>query len=109
MKLLITIVHDRDKNKIADTLLKSNFRFTKIASTGGFLRDGNVTFLIGVEEDRVEELVGIIKESCKSREQYMSMMPPDTGVVGAFAPNPMKVVVGGAVIFMVDVDRFEHF
>ena len=109
MKLVITIVHDRDKNRIAETLLRNNFKFTKLASTGGFLRDGNVTFLIGVEAKRLDELINVIKDSCKTREQYANFVPPDAGPIGVFMPSPVKVLVGGAVIFVVEVDRFERF
>lgn len=109
MKLVITVVHDRDKNRISEALVKNNFKFTKLASTGGFLRDGNVTFLIGVDEKRLDECVNVIKESCKTREQYANFIPPDAGPIGVFMPSPVKVVVGGAVIFVVEVDRFERF
>lgn len=109
MKLVITVVHDRDKNNISEGLLKSNFKFTKLASTGGFLREGNVTFLIGVEEARLDELIEVIKSSCKTRDQYASFVPPDAGAVGVFMPSPVKVEVGGAIIFVVEVDRYERF
>ncbi len=109
MKLVMTIIHDRDKNRIAETLLRNNFKFTKLASTGGFLRDGNVTFLIGVEAKRLDELINVIKDSCKTREQYANFVPPDAGPIGVFMPSPVKVLVGGAVIFVVDVERFERF
>lgn len=109
MKLVITVIHDRDKSKIAEALLRSNFKFTKLASTGGFLRDGNVTFLIGVEEKRLDELIGVIRDSCKTREQYANFIPPDAGPIGAFMPSPVKVLVGGAVIFVLDVERHERF
>jgi uncharacterized protein YaaQ len=109
MKLVITVIHDRDKQKISESLLRSNFKFTKLASTGGFLREGNVTFLIGVEEKRVDELMNVIKDSCKAREQYANFIPPDAGPIGVFMPSPVKVLVGGAVSFVVDVDRFERF
>lgn len=108
MKLAITIIHDRDKQKIADALLRSNFKFTKLASTGGFLREGNVTFLIGIDESRMDELIGLIRDSCKTRDQYATFIPPDAGAMGVFMPSPVKVEVGGAVIFVVDVDRFER-
>ena len=64
MKLVITVVHDRDKNKITEALLRNGFKFTKIGSTGGFLREGNVTLLIGVEGNEVERLVIMVAESC---------------------------------------------
>ncbi|MHB0912387.1 MAG: cyclic-di-AMP receptor [Armatimonadota bacterium] len=109
MKLVITVIHDRDKAKTFAALLASNFKFTKLASTGGFLRDGNVTLLIGVEEDRLDELMEVIRDSCKTRDQYANFIPPDSGPVGVFMPSPVKVVVGGAVVFVLDVDRFERF
>jgi uncharacterized protein YaaQ len=108
MKLVITIIHDRDKHKAAEALLRSNFTFTKLASTGGFLREGNVTFLIGTEESRLDELLDVIRESCKTRDQYATFMPPDAGTACVFMPNPVKVEVGGAVVFVVDVSRFER-
>lgn len=109
MKLVITIIHDRDKTKISEMLVRSNFKFTKLASTGGFLREGNVTFLIGIEEARLDELMNLIKDSCQTREQYAAFIPPDAGPVGVFMPSAVKVLVGGAVTFVVDAERFERF
>src|SRR5438874_10076445 len=109
MKLVITVVHDRDKAKITETLLRNGFKFTKIGSTGGFLREGNVTLLIGVEENEVEKVMQVIGDSCKTREQFVNVLPPDAAPVGAFMPSPVKVLVGGAVCFVMDVQRFERF
>jgi uncharacterized protein YaaQ len=109
MKLVITVVHDRDKNRITESLLRGGFKFTKIGSTGGFLREGNVTLLIGVEENELEGCLQIIGDSCKTREQFVNVLPPDAAPVGTFMPSPVKVLVGGAVVFVVDVERFERF
>ncbi|HZT41249.1 MAG TPA: cyclic-di-AMP receptor [Chthonomonadaceae bacterium] len=109
MKLVITVVHDRDKNKITEALLRSGFKFTKVASTGGFLREGNVTLLIGVESNELERLIQLISDSCKTREQFVNVLPPDAAPVGTFMPSPVKVLVGGAVCFVMDVERFERF
>lgn len=109
MKLAITVIHDRDKNRISESLLKSNFKFTKLASTGGFLREGNVTFLIGVDERRLDELLEVIAENCKTRDQYANFVPPDAGAIGVFMPSPVKVQVGGAVVFVINVERFERY
>ncbi|MCW3095629.1 MAG: hypothetical protein JWL77_1247 [Chthonomonadaceae bacterium] len=109
MKLVITVVHDRDKNKITEALLRNGFKFTKIGSTGGFLREGNVTLLIGVEGKEVERLVQVISDSCKTREQFVNVLPPDAAPAGTFMPSPVKVQVGGAVCFVMDVERFERF
>jgi uncharacterized protein YaaQ len=109
VKLVITVIHDRDKHKIMDTMRKGGFKFTQVASTGGFLREGNVTLLVGVEDGEVEQLMGIIGDSCKTREQFVNLLPPDTSQVGAFIPSPVKVLVGGAIAFVMDVERFERF
>ncbi len=109
MKLVIAVVHDRDRSKITEGLLRNGFKFTKIGSTGGFLREGNVTLLIGVEERDVDRVLGIIGESCRTREQCVNVLPPDAGPVGTFIPSPVKVLVGGAITFVVDVERFERF
>ena len=109
MKLVITVVHDRDKNKITEALLRNGFKFTKIGSTGGFLREGNVTLLIGVEEAEVERLLNTISDSCKTREQFVNVLPPDAAPVGTFMPSPVKVLVGGAVCFVMEVQQFERF
>lgn len=109
MKLVITVVHDRDKNKITEALLRGGFKFTKIGSTGGFLREGNVTLLIGVEEKELEACLQVIGDSCKTREQFVNVLPPDAAPIGTFMPSPVKVLVGGAVTFVVDVERFERY
>ncbi len=109
MKLVVTVIHDRDKHKIMDSMRKAGHKFTQVASTGGFLREGNVTLLVGVEDNQVEEVLGIIGESCKTREQFVNLLPPDTSQVGAFIPSPVKVLVGGAIAFVLDVERFERF
>lgn len=109
MKLIITIVHDRDKNKLTDELLRNGYKFTKIGSTGGFLREGNVTLLLGVEDNEVEKALKCIKSICKIREQYVNVQTHDATPVGTFVPSPVKVQVGGAVCFVMDVLQFERF
>ena len=109
MRLVIAIVHDRDKSKITDALLANNYQFTRIGSSGGFLHDGNVTLLIGLAEDQTEHLVGVIRGCCKTREQFVGMTPGPGGQEGAPVQRPPKVQVGGAVCFVVNVERFERF
>lgn len=60
MKMIIAIVQDQDSQELADKLVENNFRATKLATTGGFLRAGNTTFLSGVEDERVEEILELI-------------------------------------------------
>lgn len=108
MKLIIAIVHDRDRQRVGDSLLQAGHKFTKIATTGGFLRDGNCTLLIGAEDDQVDEVVDALRSCCKTREQYVNQPPIDALGAGGMLMNPVKVTVGGAIIFVVDVERFER-
>jgi uncharacterized protein YaaQ len=107
MKLIIAVVHEKDQRHVQDNLLESGFQFTNVASTGGFLREGNVTLMIGVEEEQVDGVIDVIRESCQTREQYVNVMPPTMEPVGTVIPSPVKVVVGGAILFVLDVERFE--
>ena len=109
MKLAICIVHNRDRNKLTDEMLKAGFKFTVIGSTGGLLREGNSTLLIGLDEELAPTLKEIVQASCKSREQMVNVMPFEAAPPGAFIPSPVKVPVGGAVLFFLDVDEFVRY
>jgi uncharacterized protein YaaQ len=109
MKLVVTVIHDRDKHRTMDALRAAEFKFTQVSSTGGFLREGNVTLLVGTEDEELENLLSIIRDSCQTRERYVNLMPPDTSQVGAFIPSPVKVLVGGAIAFVLNVEQFERF
>jgi uncharacterized protein YaaQ len=109
VKLAVCILHNRDKGKVTEELVKSGFKFTVIGSTGGFLREGNTTILIGVEEAELEPLKSLIDAHCQSREQLVNVMPYEAAPPGAFIPSPVKVPVGGAVMFLLDVEQFHRF
>jgi len=109
MKLILTVIHDRDQNKMAEALLSHGYRFTKVASTGGFLREGNMTFLIGVEDSEVDRVIALIGQSCKTREQFVNILPPDAAPLGTMVPSPVKVLVGGAIVFVLNIERFERY
>jgi uncharacterized protein YaaQ len=105
MKLIIAIVQDQDVPSLMDDLTEKEFRVTKLASTGGFLKSGNTTLLLGVEDEEVDNVIGIIEDNCKTREITTSLltvsMPGDT-----YIPYPLEVKVGGATLFILDVERF---
>ena len=108
MKLIIAIVHERDKQAVNDALLQAGHQFTIDASTGGFLRDGNTTLLIGAKDKVVDDVIGVIRGCCSAREQYVTQPAPDILGAGGGMMNPVKVTVGGAIIFVVDVEKFER-
>ncbi len=107
MKLVIAIVQDEDSNRLISRLMEEGFGVTKLATTGGFLRAGNTTLIMGVADDRLEEALGLIEHICKSRTQ-MAAAQPSLGSMsgGMFAAVPMEVTVGGATVFVLTVDRF---
>lgn len=69
MKLIIAIIKDEDNDKVSRALTKNGFRVTFIASTGGFLRSGRSTLLIGVEDEQVEEALDVIRNNSKKPEK----------------------------------------
>lgn len=107
MKLVIAIVHDEDGRKVIDELNGNGFSVTKLATTGGFLKAGNTTLLVGVEEDKVDQVVEIIKSKCKSRKQMITSSMPSSAPSGVYMPYPVEVSVGGATIFVVNVEKYE--
>lgn len=108
MKLVVAIVHNCDRNAVTEQLVNAGFKFTIIGSTGGFLREGNTTFLCGVEPHEIEVIMSVFRDNCSSREQIVTVSPMD-GAGGAFLGAPIKVPVGGAVVFVLPVEGFERF
>lgn len=108
MKLIIAIVQHKDSSVLVNELTKKDFRVTKLASKGGFLRSGNVTLLVGVEEEKVDNALEIIKNTCKKREERITSPYPVAESTGVYIPYTyeIEVEVGGATIFVVDVDKF---
>ncbi len=105
MKLILTIVSKEDEGKVTKALVSNNFFVTKLSSTGGFLRGGNVTLMTGVSEGDVEKALNIIGNSCKSRKEFVSN--PFVGEFGTSISAPIEVTVGGATIFVIDVEQFK--
>ncbi|NLY42747.1 MAG: hypothetical protein GX066_02015 [Clostridiaceae bacterium] len=107
MKIVLAIVHDDDGNRVMSELNKEGFSVTKLATTGGFLKAGNTTLLVGTSKENVQTVIDIIKRKCMGRKQIITSPMPATGAAGVYAPYPVEVDVGGATIFVLDVERFE--
>lgn len=105
MKMLIAIVQDQDSHILMDELAERDFRMTKLASTGGFLKAGNTTILMGIDEARIPEAISIIENNCKSRDMTTSLMSV-TMPGDAYIPYPVELKVGGATVFILDVESF---
>lgn len=111
MKLVLAIIQDQDATRLSAAFIDNNVRATKLSSTGGFLRAGNSTYIVGVEDERVPAVLEIIKHNCQARDEYTT--PPlvsiDAAAGDAAATNPIEVRVGGATVFVLPVDAFHQF
>lgn len=105
MKLIFAIVSNDDSAKVSSALTKAKYSVTKLATTGGFLLSGNTTFIIGTDDDKVDNVIEIIGQHSKKRTQ---MIPSSASYgVGMYASYPVEVTVGGATIFVINVEQFQ--
>jgi uncharacterized protein YaaQ len=108
VKLLLAIVHHEDAGALVEALLERGYRTTRLQSSGGFLRQSNATLVVGVEDDKVAEVMSIVRENCTSRTQVVNPMPPIMEPGEFFMPYPLEVEVGGATVFVLPVERVER-
>lgn len=106
MKLVYAIVNNDDSYSVNKGLSKAGIRTTKLASSGGFLMSGNTTFMICCEDYQVEQIIQILKERSRKRKQFVpsSVVKEPTGEQS----YPVEVSIGGATIFVTDIERFEQ-
>ncbi len=105
MKLIVAIINSDDANKVMSNLTKEGYFATKLNTSGGFLRAGNVTLLIGVEKAKVDDVVNIIGKFSSQRKE---ITPVNATYIGEsmLSSMPVEVTVGGATIFVLDVEQF---
>ena len=105
MKMLLAIINSDDAHSVMNHMMEAGFQITKLATTGGFLRAGNVTILTGMEDARVQEAMDIIRKYSTTRKQII----PTTAHLGAgvHPTMPVEVTVGGATVFVLNVEQFE--
>ena len=105
MKLILAIVNNDDSAVVAGALSREYFTVTKLSTTGGFLMVGNTTLLIGTPEDRVDRAIEIVKENSSSRQK--DTQPLGSGLKESSLPD--SVQVGGAAVFVLNVEKHEKF
>lgn len=106
MKLVFAIVNSEDASTVSVELTKRGYIVTKLSTKGGFLKVGNTTFMIGVEDEKVDDVVNTIRDYSSKREQTV---PNLSAHPGESLPTAMRVTVGGATIFVTDAERYEKF
>jgi uncharacterized protein YaaQ len=107
MKLVLAVIQDADASALVRVLSANAFDVTKLASTGGFLRAGNTTLMIGVTDERLAELQQHVQQTCHTR-LVTHNGPTDEQREGS-VNNPVQVAVGGAVLFVMGVQEFVKF
>ena len=107
MKMVMAVVNSEDSRNVIDRLSRRGFAATVTSSTGGFLRIGNTTIFCGVEDEQVPDVIKIIRESCPNRTQFVTPLPPVMEPGEVHIPAPIEKHVGGATIFVLNVDHFE--
>lgn len=105
MKLIVAIINNDDAHTVMSNLTKEGYSATKLTTSGGFLRAGNITLLIGVEKNKVDDVINIIGEYSSQRKK---ITPVNTTYIGEsmLSSMPVEVTVGGATIFVLDVEQF---
>lgn len=109
MKLIMAVIQDKDSNRLINALGEEDFKTTKLASTGGFLKEGNTTLMIGCEDEEVDKVLEVIEDNCSQREQMVAPISPMGGTAESYIPKPVKVEVGGATVFILPIESFVQF
>ena len=107
MKIVLAIVNDDDSKTLSVGLTRAHFFATKLSTTGGFLKAGNTTFLIGTEDEKVDEVIQIISQYSRKRTEKVSAAAVYGMDMFDVAAMPVEVTVGGATVFVIPVERFE--
>ena len=107
MKMIFAVVNNDDGAVVNAQLIKAGYQVTKLASTGGFLKKGNTTFIMGVDDEKVEIVVDIIRRYSKKRTYTTPLDVVSSATLGG-AMTPIEVTVGGATIFIMNIEHFEH-
>lgn len=108
MKLIFAIVQNDDSRRLIKELNRSSIYVTRISSSGGFLHGGNSTLMIGIEADKLEDALGIIKANSRTRKEFM-VVPPSMPLYADNSPAPVEVTIGGATVFVLDVAENHKF
>ncbi len=108
MKMIVAVITPEDAKTLLDRLTRRGYAATAINSTGGYGHSSNTTVFCGVEDDNVDEVLTILRESCPSRTQYVTPLPPVMEPGEVHIPTPVEKYMGGATIFVLDVERFEQ-
>jgi uncharacterized protein YaaQ len=104
-KLILAIVQSEDADDALGALTGRGLRVTRLASTGGFLRQGNTTLLVGTTQARVEEALDVLRATCRTRSAHVAVPAEPPSLVHSYL---IEVEVGGATVFVMDISHYEQ-
>jgi len=107
MKAVVAVVQGQDTVRLGNALRQKGIPFTTIDSTGGFLRERNSTFMLGTPDDQLQRVLDVISANCHTRSEYVSSYPSAFDPAEFYMPRPIEVQVGGASVWVLDVEYFE--
>ncbi len=91
-KLIIAVIQNEVADTVVDALLEAEYRATRLASTGGFLRRGNTTLMVGADEDQVDQVLDMIRQNARS----------------AAAPSEGGATMAAATVFVLDLEEYQR-
>lgn len=106
--MLFIVAHKENSKELEESLVAEKHHFTKLDTTGGFLQKKNVTYLMGVEDDKVDDVLKIVKKTCKSHEEVIGQPVFTAGGPGEMLmpDGQTKITVGGATVFVIKAEKF---
>ncbi len=107
MKAVIAVVQGQDAVRVSNGLREKGIPFTTVDSTGGFLRERNSTFLVGVEDDKLDNVIAVLTANSRTRNEYVSSYPSAFDPAEFYMPRPIEVQVGGASVWVLEIEQFE--
>lgn len=108
MKLLIAIVSTGDLDELLRRMAAKGYRATVVDQRGGFLRQGNVTLLVGVQEALIADLIRLIDDCCRTRTSFVNPAMPMVEPGEFYVSQPVETLEGGAIYFVLNIERYER-
>ena len=103
--LLVSVIQDQDLDSATESLQYIGVSMTYLSSSGGFLGRRNVTLLIGIPTDKLQDALIALHDACRQRIEYMTLPLEGSPMP---MPAPVPVTVGGATVFALPVEKFEQ-
>ena|SRR5205809_4510234 len=108
MKAVIAVVQGQDATRVSSALRRKSIPFTTVDSTGGFLRERNATYMIGIPDEQLQAVMDVLSSNSHTRSEYVSSYPSAFDPAEFYMPRPIEVQVGGATVWVLDVERYEQ-